>query len=327
MSKSNLMSQLEACGLTFCHIPPGEYEVGAETELKSKTLNTAGNDRALPAITPKQKIQTDGFYISKQLLRLSHWQNLCKKDEGATLQSLLSAEQLNHIKSSIVSENTTSVRPKASVRQINENTVPRPDSLPSWMVSQQLNIDPPIAVDKESASQIAAALQADLPRWYEWEIAARGKEGLLYPWGNEYAPASLALEHQDYSMEDEGVMGFYRYDQEVIFIHDFKEYAQSESPFGLMDLARIGREWNRTNDKYLLPDDNFILRSLSDLGTMAVMVPGIRYSSWRNNPWIYKRAFSRPTLPCYALSTVGENPELGYGHQLYPEAAFRLVIR
>ena len=49
-------------------------------------------------------------------------------------------------------------------------------------------------------------------------------------------------------MEDEGVMGFYRYDQEVIFIHDFKEYAQKESPFGLMDLARIGREWNRVDD-------------------------------------------------------------------------------
>ncbi len=109
--------------------------------------------------------------------------------------------------------------------------------------------------------------------------------------------------------------------------HDFKEYAQSESPFGLMDLARIGREWNRTDDTYPLPDDDFILRSLSDLGTVAVMVPGIRYNSWRNNPWIYKRAFSRPTLPCYALSTVGENPNLGYGNPLYPEAAFRIVIR
>ena len=325
MLKSDLISKLEAYGIAFCHIPSGEYKVGAEPELKLQVLNTSWHDDPLPSVTPKQKVKTDGFYISKQLLRLSHWQNLCANDEG--LQSLLSDEQLDDIKASIVNEDTTWVRPKASDRQINENTIPRPAPLESWAVTQQLNLDPPIAVDKVSASQIAAVLNADLPRWYEWEIAARGKEGLLYPWGNEYTPGSLALEHQDYSMEDEGVMGFYRYDQEVIFIHDFKEYAQKESPFGLMDLARIGREWNRVDDIYPLPDDSFILRSLSDLGTMAVMVPGIRYNSWRNNPWIYKRAFSKPPLPCYALSTVGENPKLGYGHQLYPEAAFRLVIR
>lgn len=327
MSKSVLLNQLASSGLTFSHIPAGEYDVGADPEINMQTMNTSWNDRALPFVTPPQRVYTDGFYISKQLLRWSHWQKLCDSDENGRLQSLLSEEQLNHIEASVISEDKAWVRPKASDRQINENTEPRPDPLEPWAVSQQLDLDPAVAVDKESAREIAAALNADLPRWYEWEIATRGQEGFLFPWGNEYAPSSLSLEHQDYSMDDESVMGFYRYDQDVYFIHDFKEYAQSESPLGLLDLARIGREWNRIDETYPLPDDDTILRSLSDLGTMAVMVPGIRYNSWRNNPWRYKRAFSRPALPCYALSTVGENPELGYGHQLYPEAAFRLVIR
>jgi formylglycine-generating enzyme required for sulfatase activity len=326
MSKSDLMRQLEACGLTFCHIPAGEYEVGADPEIKSLILiANYYNERGLPSVTTKQKVKTSGFYISKQLLRLSHWRQLCEKDKD--FQTLLPPEQLGRIEASAITEDQTWIYPTASDRQIHENTEPRPDPLKPRATSQQLDLDPAITVDKALVSQIATALGADLPRWYEWEIATRGKEGFLYPWGDEYFPKSLSLESQDYSMDEESVMGFYKYDQEVFFIHDFKDYATRESPFGLVDLARMGREWNQTYESLPIPDDEFILRSLSDLGTMAEMVPGIRYNSWRNNFWDYKRAFSMPALPCYARSTVGENPEIGYGKILYPEAAFRLMFR
>jgi len=320
------MSQLEANGLTFCHIPAGEYEVGADPEIKSLVLiANYHNERSLPAVTPKQKVETDGFYILKQLLRLSHWRQLCAEFEG--VQTLLSPEQLERIEASAITDDQTWVYPTASARQIHDNTEPRPDPLEPRSTSQQLDFDPAITVDKGLASQIAHALGADLPRWYEWEIATRGNESFLYPWGDEYFPQSLSLESQDYSMDEESVMGFYSYDQDVFFIHDFKEYVELESPFDLIDLARIGREWNQTDESLPVPDNDFILRSLSDLGTMAEMVPGIRYNSWRNNAWDYKRAFSKPPLPCYARSTVGENPEIGYGKILYPEAAFRLVFR
>lgn len=326
MPKSDLISQLKACGLTFCHIPAAEYAVGADPEIKSLVLiANYHNERSLPAVTPKQKVETDGFYISKQLLRLSHWRQLCKT--FSNVQALLPPDQLERIEANAITEDQTWVYPTASARQIHDNTEPRPDPLEPRAVPQQLDLDPAISVDKTLARQIANALGADVPRWYEWEIATRGKEGFLYPWGDDYFPESLSLESQDYSMDDESVMGFYRYDQDVFFIHDFKEYVTRESPFGLIDLARIGREWNQTYESLPVPDDAFILRSLSDLGTMAEMVPGIRYNSWRNNAWDYKRAFSKPPLPCYARSTVGENPELGYGKVLYPEAALRLVFR
>ncbi len=74
-----------------------------------------------------------------------------------------------------------------------------------------------------------------LPSEAEWEKAARGETGFLFPWGNEYSTSRLA---------NVGMM-----------IGDTTEvgsYPDGKSPFGLMDMAGNVYEW--VNDWY---SDNY----------------------------------------------------------------------
>jgi hypothetical protein len=144
--------------------------------------------------------------------------------------------------------------------------------------------------------------------------------------------AQLSLEYQDYSVDEESVMGYYSYDQEIYFIHSFGSYANISSPFGLVELAWPGREWNYCEPDDPLADTPYILRSIADLGAMASMIPGIRPGTWGAEGWRRTKrhlAFSGPILPCYAAGTVGmQQDEHGQviREALYPEAGFRLVF-
>lgn len=122
-------------------------------------------------------------------------------------------------------------------------------------------------------------------------------------------------------MDDESVMGYYRCDQDLYFVHSFGAYQGQSSPFGLVGLAWPGREWN-VGDAAALQTDDPVLRSISDLGSMAMMIPGWRPNSWGIYGWQQTRThqtFSGPALPCYLPAAAAE--------KLYPKAAFRLVWR
>ncbi len=326
MSLVELKARLERCGLSFSHIPAGAYAVGAEHSRDLLALPAYEHEYAFPSVTPPTTVAVTDLYISTQVVRLSHWQKLCEEFEELNLAQYLTAEQLQEIENGRVSDPQVLVYPSFGEQQFHNNLASSTGPLEPRLISQQLELDPAVTVEKEVAAQITAALGVALPQWHEWEIAARGQEQYLYPWGNELDVKQLALDKQDYSVDTESVMGYYSYDQDVVFVYDFGEYARHLSPFGLADLARIGREWNTADAQGILTTDPFLLRSLSDLGTMATMVPGIRYNTWRQRNWDYLRAFSGPALPCYALSTVGENPAYGYDTLLYHTAAWRLVL-
>jgi len=70
-----------------------------------------------------------------------------------------------------------------------------------------------------------------LPSEFEWEKAARGVSGYLYPWGNQYDPLKL-------NSHDAGPF-------DTLAVGTFKEGA---SPFGLLDAAGQVFEWTSTGD-------------------------------------------------------------------------------
>jgi len=299
----------------WAKIPAGTYQVGYEGEAPLALRPQI--PFLLPATTPPGPRLVPAFAITTDVLRLSHWHKLSHLFPA--LNPLLPPAELEQIAARIDLGTTVTVPPTAGDEQYyrarGDSGEPEPRTLP-----RQPELDPPLAVSWATAQAMAKVLRAELPRWDEWEVATRGREAFLYPWGNTLDTAHLSLEHQDYSVDEESVMGYYRCDQDVYFVHSFGPYGELASPFGLVGLAWAGREWNEGDAAALLTEQS-ILRSITDLGSMAMMIPGLRPHTWGMYGWHESKkhqAFSGPALPCYLPAEAGK---------LYERAAFRLVWR
>lgn len=85
----------------------------------------------------------------------------------------------------------------------------------------------PAVVNWEQANAYAKSLGMRLPTEKEWEKAARGTDGRIFPWGNTYDETFVAWESRD----PRG-----------------SAIARPESPYGCIDMA--GSVWEWTSDWY-----------------------------------------------------------------------------
>ena len=87
---------------------------------------------------------------------------------------------------------------------------------------------PVVYVSLEDARAYCEWAEKRLPTEKEWQYAAQGKDGRLWPWGSEYDSTRC-----NHSLEE---------------MTPVDKYPGGESPFGVMDL--VGNVWQLTDDVY-----------------------------------------------------------------------------
>jgi iron(II)-dependent oxidoreductase len=116
-------------------------------------------------------------------------------------------------------------------------------------------------VSLEDARAYAAWAGKRLPHEWEWQYAAQGTDGRLYPWGNEWKAAAVPVPEKGRALRGPG---------------DSDAHPMGASFFGVMDM--IGNVWQWT-DEYL------------DEHTRAAILRGGSYYQPQGSVWYFPQAY------------------------------------
>ena len=116
-------------------------------------------------------------------------------------------------------------------------------------------------VSLEDARAYAAWAGKRLPHEWEWQFAAQGADGRLYPWGNDWRDAAVPASQKGRTLAGPD---------------NVDTHPQGASPFGVVDL--VGNVWQWT-DEYL--DDH----------TRAGILRGGSYYRPQGSMWYFPQAY------------------------------------
>ncbi len=257
-----LESLEQATGLTFVYVPAGTAPVGITRErFKFVIDGSSYSDYFFSKYFPETQVSLPGFWIATDLFRLSHWHQLQQSCFALALHKAISPQEIENYKYNWV-------------RHVKWGM----DFGFQVFAKDKIEDDPALTFTIKSSKIIAHILGAKLPTWAEWEVATRGREGYLFPWGNTFDLSQVELSYllYRYTWEDpESIMGLCRETEEIsgryYRIEGFGQYASTVSPFGLKGLMYWGMEWNTVdatdpNLKEIEKKYTHILRSLLDCG-------------------------------------------------------------
>lgn len=110
--------------------------------------------------------------------------------------------------------------------------------IPRWLENH-----PVILISWQDAVEFCQWAKVRLPTEAEWEKAARGTDGRIYPWGNELPTDT----HANFDAKRSGLQGFFgRFRAKGTT--PVGKYPCGASPYGLLDMA--GNVWERVADRY-----------------------------------------------------------------------------
>ncbi len=120
---------------------------------------------------------------------------------------------------------------------------------------------PVIWVSQEDAHAYASWAGKRLPHEWEWQYAAQGTDGRLYPWGNEWEESAVPLPDKSRTMRGPDSVD---------------SHPKGASPFGVMDM--VGNVWQWTEE---FVDDH----------TRAAILRGGSYYPPQGSIWYFPQAY------------------------------------
>jgi formylglycine-generating enzyme required for sulfatase activity len=145
-------------------------------------------------------------------------------------------------------------------------------------------------VSLEDARAYAKWAGKRLPHEWEWQLAAQGTDGRVYPWGNQWLPANVPTPATGRSMPGPDPVD---------------AHPAGASPYGVMDL--VGNVWQWT--------DEFI-----DEHTRAAILRGGEYYQPQGSIWYFPQAYRNDEHSKLLLMAPGYDRSGGVGFRCVPDA-------